>query len=103
MMTREDIHKLARAASCTCEKLGDLIINTGGTNTALETTNQLLTSIDAELARLTWLKFAGHSVDYTYDGNGNVTLAEYKSGVTVIWTETYTYDVNNNVTNITTT
>ena len=49
-----------------------------------------------------WTNIAGNSVNYTYDVNNNVTLAEYYTGATLVFTQTFAYDVNNNVTSVVT-
>ena len=50
-----------------------------------------------------WTNIAGNSVNYTYDVNNNVILAEYYTGATLVFTQTFTYDGNNNVTSVVTT
>lgn len=49
-----------------------------------------------------WTNIAGNSINYTYDSNNNVTVAEYYTGVTLVFTQTFTYDVNNNVISVVT-
>lgn len=48
-----------------------------------------------------WTNIAGNSIEYTYVGN-NVTVAQYYTGATLVFTQTFTYDVNNNVTSVVT-
>lgn len=96
MTTREDIHKIKQALDCACQN--------NATNVALLVNiNESLESIDTTTLRANWTTVIGNSIDYTYDANNNVTVAEYYEGTTLIFTQTFTYDVNNNCTNITTT
>ncbi len=96
MTTRDDIHKIRQALQCACESNAATI----GAITKLSDITQLLYTTTL---RANWTTIAGNSIDYTYDANNNVTLAEYYEGATLMFTQTYTYDVNNNCTNITTT
>jgi hypothetical protein len=66
-----------------------------------DTITTSLSSIETILLRANWTTIVGNSIDYTYDVNNNVTVAEYYEGATLIFTQTFTY-VGNNCTNITT-
>lgn len=89
------------------EALSDLvryikkIFNSSTVNS--ETIITSLSNIETATLRANWTTIVGNSIDYTYDANNNVTVAEYYEGATLIFTQTYTYDVNNNCTNITVT
>jgi hypothetical protein len=94
------------------EALSDLvryikkIFNSSTTNsetiiTSLSNIETSLVNIDTTTLRANWTTVVGNSIDYTYDVNNNVTLAEYYEGATLIFTQTFTY-VGNNCTNITT-
>lgn len=85
MTTRDDIHKIKQALECACNN------------------NTYLSTIATVTLRANWTTIVGNSIDYTYDANNNVTVAEYYTGATLVFTQTYTYDANNNCTNITTT
>jgi hypothetical protein len=89
MTTRDDIHKIRQALQCACE------------SNALNLTE--LQIISKTIVRANWSTVVGNSIDYTYDVNNNVTLAEHYEGTTLIFTQAFTYDANNNCTNITTT
>lgn len=85
MTTREDIHKIKQAMDCACNN------------------NAYLSTIATVTLRAIWTTIVGNSIDYTYDANNNVTVAEYFTGTTLIFTQTFTYDANDNCINITTT
>jgi len=70
-------------------------------NDTITTIATSLSSIETILLRANWTTIVGNSIDYTYDVNNNVTVAEYYEGATLIFTQTFTY-VGNNCTNITT-
>ena len=89
MGTRDDIKQINRALQCACQNN--------------EANVALLSSISTTLNQANWTSIVGNSVDYTYDANNNVTVAEYYTGATLVFTQTFTYDANNNCTNITTT
>lgn len=78
-------------------------------NTKISTLNQikLLLEICSNSADSTiksnWTSVIGNSVQYTYDGSNNVITAEYYTGATLVFTQTFTYDGSNNCTSITTT
>lgn len=45
-----------------------------------------------------WTNIAGNSIEYTYEPvTNNVLTAEYYTGATLVFTQTFTYDSNNNV------
>lgn len=88
MGTRDDIKQINRALQCACES-----------NEANFTELQV---ISKTLVKANWTTVVGNSIQYTYDTNNNVTVAEYYEGATLIFTQTFTYDVNNNCTSITT-
>jgi hypothetical protein len=50
-----------------------------------------------------WGAITGNSIDYSYDGLGNVILAIYKKDGVTAFTLNYAYDGLGNVTRITTT
>jgi hypothetical protein len=95
MTTREDIHKIKQAMDCACNN------------------NAYLSTIATVTLRANWTTIVGNSIDYTYytgvaPGNpsgdvNNVETAEYFTGTTLIFTQTFTYDANDNCINITTT
>ena len=102
MGTRDDIHKIRQALQCACESSAatiEAIDRLSQVTQALYTITQALytTTLYAN-----WSTTPGNSIDYTYDVNNNVTVAEYYEGATLMFTQTYTY-VGNNCTNITTT
>lgn len=68
-----------------------------------ETIITSLSNIDTVILRANWTTIPGNSVDYTYDVNNNVTVAQFYEGVTLVFTQTFTYDLNNNCTKITVT
>jgi hypothetical protein len=93
MTTRDDIHKIKQALECACQ------------NNASNVT--LLTDIEEVLLKLydltlsaNWTSYIGNSIQYTYDANNNVTVAEFYEGVNLVYTQTFTYDANNNCTSI---
>jgi len=88
MGTRDDIKQINRALQCACES-----------NEANLTELQV---ISKTLVKANWTTVVGNSIQYTYDANNNVTVAEYYEGATLIFTQTFTY-VGNNCTSITTT
>ena len=103
MTTRDDIKQITRALQCACESSAatiEAIDRLSQVTQALYTITQALytTTLYAN-----WSTTPGNSIDYTYDANNNVTVAEYYTGATLVFTQTYTYDANNNCTNITTT
>lgn len=87
MGTREDIKQISRALACACQNN--------------ETNISLLTNMLTTINQSNWTSIVGNSVDYTYDANNNVTVADYYQGANLVFTQTFTYDVNNNCTNIT--
>jgi hypothetical protein len=95
MTTRDDIHKIRQALQCACESNAATI---EAINKLTDVTELLYTTT----LYANWTTIVGNSVDYTYDTNNNVILAEYYEGATLIFTQTYNY-VGNNCTNITTT
>lgn len=84
MTTRDDIHKIKQALECACNN------------------NTYLSTIATVTLRANWTTIVGNSIDYTYDANNNVIKAEYYTGATLVFTQTFIY-VGNNCTNITTT
>ena len=84
MQTRDDITKMRRALECACDN------------------NTYLSTIATVTLRANWTTLIGNSINYTYDGSNNVITAEYYTGATLVFTQTFTYDVNNNCTSITT-
>jgi hypothetical protein len=95
MGTRDDIKQINRALQCACESSAATI---GAIDKLIEVTQALY--INTLYAN--WNTTPGNSIDYTYDVDDNVILAEYYTGATLVFTQTYTY-VGNNCTNITTT
>jgi hypothetical protein len=89
MQTRDEIKQINRALQCACE------------SNALNLAE--LQIISKTIVKANWNTVVGNSIDYTYDVNNNVTIAEYFEGATLVFTQTFTYDANNNCTNITTT
>ena len=49
-----------------------------------------------------WSAIPGHSIDYAYDGSGNVISATYKRDGIEQFKLIYTYDGSGNITNVTT-
>jgi len=96
MTTRDDIHKIKQSLECACQNNAANLVVLGDILDTLESINT--TTLNAN-----WTSIVGNSIDYTYDANNNVTVAEYYTGATLIFTQTFTYDANNNCTNITTT
>ena len=96
MSTRDDIHKLRQALDCACK-------NNEANLEALSKLGQTLELIYFTTLDANWNVTIGNSIQYTYDVNNNVTVAEYYKDVTLVFTQTFTYDVNNNCTSITTT
>lgn len=95
MSTRDDIHKLRQALDCACKNnelnllaLGDIL--------------DTLESINTTTVNANWSALIGNSIIYTYDLNNNVITAEYYTGASLMFTQTFTYDANNNCTSITT-
>jgi hypothetical protein len=96
MQTRDEIKQMNRALQCACENSAAII----------SAINRLTDGIDLlyiNTLYANWNTTPGNSIDYTYDANNNVTLAEHYEGVTLMLTQAFTYDANNNCTNITTT
>ena len=60
-----------------------------------DTITTSLSTIETILLRANWTTIAGNSIDYTYDANNNVTVAEYYTGATLVFTQTFTYTGNN--------
>jgi hypothetical protein len=89
MGTRDDIKQITRALQCACQNN--------------ESNVALLNNISTTLVQSNWINIVGNSVNSTYDANNNVTIAEYYTGSTLVFTQTFTYDANNNCINITTT
>jgi hypothetical protein len=85
MQTRDDITKMRRALECACDN------------------NTYLSTIATVTLRANWTTLIGNSINYTYDGSNNVITAEYYTGATLVFTQTFTYDGSNNCINITTT
>jgi hypothetical protein len=96
MGTRDDIKQINRALQCACE-------SSAATIEAINKLSDITQLLYTTTLYANWNTTPGNSIDYTYDVNNNVTLAEYYEGATLVFTQTYTYDVNNNCTNITTT
>jgi hypothetical protein len=95
MTTRDDIHKIRQALQCACESNAATI---EAITKLIDVTELLYTTT----LYANWSTTPGNSIDYTYDVNDNVTVAEYYTGATLMFTQTFTY-VGNNCTNITTT
>ena len=95
MQTRDDITKMRRALECACDN------------------NTYLSTIATVTLRANWTTLIGNSINYTYytgvaPGNpsgdvNNVETAEYFTGATLIFTQTFAYNANDNCINITTT
>ena len=106
MSTRDDIHKLRQALDCACKNNELNLI-------ALDKIEQTLQFLYKTTLRANWTTEVGNYITYTYytgvapgnpSGNtSNVETAEFYSGATLMFTQTFTYDVNNNCTSITTT
>jgi hypothetical protein len=95
MGTRDDIKQINRALQCACE-------SSAATIEAINRLTQVTQLLYTTILYANWSTTPGNSIDYTYDTNNNVTVAEYYEGATLVFTQTYTY-VGNNCTNITTT
>jgi hypothetical protein len=76
---------LGYPVDCACETYG----SSSGTTVGVSTSN--------------WNTAVGNSINYTYNGNGDVETAEYLTNGILQFTLTYTYDGNDNVIAITTT
>jgi hypothetical protein len=96
MGTRDDIKQINRALQCACQ-------NNETNVTLLTNIETILENVSTTLNQANWNTTPGNSIDYTYDANNNVTVAEYYTGATLVFTQAFTYDANNNCTNITTT
>jgi hypothetical protein len=96
MQTRDDIHKIKQAIECACQSNAANLATLGDILDTLESINT--TTLNAN-----WTSIVGNSITYTYDANNNVTVAEFFTGATLVFTQTFTYDANNNCTSITTT
>ena len=96
MQTRDEIKQMNRALQCACESSAAIIFEINKLSGGIQ-----LLYINTLYAN--WNTTPGNSIDYTYDANNNVTLAEHYEGVTLMLTQAFTYDANNNCTNITTT
>lgn len=97
MSTRDDIHKLRQALDCACK-------NNEANIVALDNIENSLKQLNITTLRANWTTEIGNSITYTYEPiTNNVLTAEFYSGATLIFTQTFTYDVNNNCTSITTT
>jgi hypothetical protein len=96
MTTRDDIHKIRQALQCACE-------SSAATIEAIDKLIEVTQALYINTLYANWNTTPGNSIDYTYDANNNVTLAEYYEGATLVFTQAFTYDANNNCTNITTT
>jgi hypothetical protein len=95
MTTRDDIKQINRALQCACE-------SSAATIEAIDKLSEVTQALYTTTLYANWSTTPGNSIDYTYDVNNNVTVAEYYEGATLVFTQTYTY-VGNNCTNITTT
>jgi hypothetical protein len=96
MGTRDDIKQINRALQCACE-------SNAATIEAINRLSQVTQLLYTTTLYANWNTTPGNSIDYTYDANNNVTLAEHYEGATLMFTQAFTYDANNNCTNITTT
>jgi hypothetical protein len=96
MGTRDDIKQINRALQCACE-------SSAATIEAIDKLTDLTQLLYINTLYANWNTTPGNSIDYTYDANDNVTLAEHYEGATLMFTQAFTYDANNNCTNITTT
>jgi len=96
MGTREDIKQINRALQCACE-------SSAATISEINRLSQVTQALYINTLYANWNTTPGNSIDYTYDANNNVTVAEYYTGATLVFTQAFTYDANNNCTNITTT
>jgi len=94
MTTRDDIHKIKQALECACQ-------NNASNVTLLTDIDEILNKLYDLTLRANWISYVGNSIQYTYDTNNNVTVAEFYSGATLVFTQTFTYDANNNCTSIT--
>jgi hypothetical protein len=93
MTTRDDIHKIKQAIECACQ--------CNASNLALLTDiDGILSDLYSLTLRANWTTYVPNSIVYTYDANNNVTLAQFYSGPTLVFTQTFTYDANNNCTSI---
>ena len=97
MTTRDDIHKIKQALECACK-------NNEANLLALDKVVETLQILNTITLRANWNTEVGNSITYTYEPiTNNVLTAEFYSGATLVFTQTFTYDVNNNCTSITTT
>jgi hypothetical protein len=96
MGTRDDIKQINRALQCACE-------SSAATIEAINRLSQVTQALYTTILYANWSTTPGNSINYTYDANNNVTLAEHYEGATLMFTQAFTYDANNNCTNITTT
>jgi predicted outer membrane protein len=96
MTTRDDIKQINRALQCACE-------SSAVTIEAINRLSQVTQALYKTTLEANWNTTPGNSIDYTYDANNNVTVAEHYEGATLVFTQAFTYDANNNCTNITTT
>lgn len=78
-------------------------INSETIITSLSNIETSLVNIDTTTLRANWTTEPGNSIVYTYNVNNDVTIAQFYTGATLIFTQTYAYDVNNNCTSIITT
>lgn len=96
MSTRDDIHKLRQALDCACKNNEANLVALGNIENSLKQLN--ITTL-----RANWNTQVNNKIIYTYDGSNNVTTAEFYSGATLVFTQTFNYDVNNNCISIITT
>lgn len=97
MTTRDDIHKIKQVLECACK-------NNEANLEALDKIQETLQILNTITLRANWTTEIGNSIQYTYEPvTNNVLTAEFYTGVTLVFTQTFTYDVNNNCTSITTT
>jgi hypothetical protein len=94
MGTRDDIKQINRALQCACE-------SSAATIEAIIKLTDGIQLLYINTLYANWNTTPGNSIDYTYDANNNVTLAEHYEGATLVFTQAFTYDANNNCTNIT--
>jgi hypothetical protein len=97
MSTRDDIHKLRQALDCACK-------NNEANLIVLDDIRNSLKQLNITTLRANWTTEIGNKVIYTYEPiTNNVLIAEFYTGATLIFTQTFTYDVNNNCISIITT
>lgn len=106
MQTRDDIHKIKQAMECACQSNAANLATLGDILDTLESINT--TTLNAN-----WTSVVGNNIVYTYytgvaPGNpsgdtNNVETAEFFTGATLVFTQTFAYNASNNCISIITT